>query len=121
LLLTVAEPQGDWIAELQVPDEDIGFVLEARQRRDPPLNVFFELATEPGVLHEGRVADVASRVELTDGDRPAVRVTVEIGRGETLQPRPGATILARIHCGRRTLGYVWFHDLIREVRQWLWL
>jgi hypothetical protein len=27
------------------------------------------------------------------------------------EPRPGATVVARIHCGRRALGYVWLHEV----------
>ena len=26
--------------------------------------------------------------------------------------RPGATADAKVHCGRASLGYVWFHDAI---------
>jgi hypothetical protein len=25
-------------------------------------------------------------------------------------------VIARIHCGRRSLGYVWLHDLIDAVK-----
>ena len=26
-------------------------------------------------------------------------------------PRPGASVTAKVHCGRRSIGYVWLHDL----------
>jgi hypothetical protein len=29
--------------------------------------------------------------------------------------RPGATVKARVHCGRAAIGYVWFHDLVNFV------
>jgi hypothetical protein len=31
-------------------------------------------------------------------------------------PKIGATATAKVHCGRRAIGYVWFHDLIDFVR-----
>ena len=29
--------------------------------------------------------------------------------------RPGADVMAKIYCGRRSLGYVWFHDVINFI------
>jgi hypothetical protein len=58
---------------------------------------------------------------LTRDDLAAVRVTVEMSADQLVQLRPGATILARIHCGRKTLAYVWFHDVIHAIRQWIWM
>ena len=40
-----------------------------------------------------------------------VKVDVAIDRGALTEPRPGATVIARIHCGRRSLGYVWLHEV----------
>ena len=31
-------------------------------------------------------------------------------------PKIGATATAKIHCGKRAIGYVWFHDLVDFVR-----
>jgi hypothetical protein len=30
--------------------------------------------------------------------------------------RAGTSATARVHCGRRPIGYVWLHDLIDAVR-----
>jgi hypothetical protein len=33
--------------------------------------------------------------------------------------RPGATATAKVHCGRASIGYVWFHDAITWIqRMW---
>jgi hypothetical protein len=33
--------------------------------------------------------------------------------------RPGATVTAKVHCGRASLGFVWFHDAIAWIqRMW---
>ena len=37
--------------------------------------------------------------------------------GPAADPRRG--VLAKIDCGRRPLGYVWFHDLLDAVQSWL--
>ena len=30
-----------------------------------------------------------------------------------------ATVTAKIECGRRSLGYVWLHDLLDAIRSWV--
>jgi len=32
------------------------------------------------------------------------------------KPKIGASATAKIHCGTRPIGYVWFHDLVDFVR-----
>ena len=31
-------------------------------------------------------------------------------------PKIGDTATAKIHCGKRAIGYVWFHDLVDFIR-----
>jgi multidrug efflux pump subunit AcrA (membrane-fusion protein) len=132
-LLTVADMNGPWVLELQVSDNRIGHVLEAQQReaeareaeaREAPqgttaeLPVSFLLATGPGVSYNGKVARVALSTESDKTTGATVLVTVGFNRAEIPpeQLRPGATVMARIHCGRRSLGYVWLHELWETIQ-----
>jgi len=31
--------------------------------------------------------------------------------------RHGAKVIADVHCGRRSIGYVWFHELVDSLRR----
>lgn len=115
-LLTVADTQGPWVLELQVPDRRIGDVLAARQDLEPELEVSFVLATEPGVRHAGKIKRVSMSAEVEDEEGSMVLVTVAVDRGELPVLRPGATVVAKIDCGRHPLGYVWFHEVIKFVQ-----
>jgi multidrug efflux pump subunit AcrA (membrane-fusion protein) len=118
LLLTVANLKGPWMAELSVPDDEIGHVLAA-QSEAAPLSAKFQLATNRGVDYEGEIIRVASRTETSEDDRPVVRVTMDVDEKAIGDLRPGATIFADIHCGTRSLAYVLFHDLVETVQGWL--
>jgi hypothetical protein len=118
-LLAVADTDGPWIAELYVPDDRIGFVLDAQKDRGRPLDVSFRLATDPQTAYNGQVIDVADSVQTHETIGPAVLVKVRVDR-QVSRRRPGATVLARIDCGQRALGYVWFHDLVDAARTWFW-
>ncbi len=120
-LLTVAHEEGDWLLELFVADRRAGPLLDAH-RGTEPIEIDYLMATDPTRTHHETVDDVSQSCERfdaggpTEGGEPVVRVTATVPRDQVPDPRPGATAVAKIHCGRRPLGEVWFHDLFDAVR-----
>jgi len=120
VLLTVADPSGDWQLELEVPDAQIGHVASAQASHAAPLPVEFRLSSDDRELHFGTVQAVSlsAQVDSTAQSAPEPTVLVEVAipqeqievmrRGEL---RAGVSARARIVCGRRSLGYVWLHDI----------
>jgi multidrug efflux pump subunit AcrA (membrane-fusion protein)/GAF domain-containing protein len=120
-LLTIADPSGPWDLELEVPDRDAGYVLEARQAVDGgALRATYRLATDPGTSHPTTVDRVAQSIERTATGDPVLRVLAGVDPRELANSRPGATVLARIHCGRRSLAFVWLRDMYYAVTTRLW-
>ncbi len=82
---------------------------------DPRLQVEFVLATEPSQIHIGRVVELHDYAEIVDNEQ-GVTVQVRVTFDKTLlRPehiRQGATVSAKILCGREPVGYCWFYDLI---------
>lgn len=121
VLMTVADTGGPWVLEVYVPDKHIGYVREARRNLKKDLQTKFVLATDPGTKHEGTVDIVAMITEPDETENLSVLVTIAFDRSSVTNLHPGADVTARIHCGRRSLGYVWLHDLIEAVRAKLFL
>jgi multidrug efflux pump subunit AcrA (membrane-fusion protein) len=119
-LMTVANTSGPWQLLLDLPDRSVGHLQAARQTRDP-LPVKFQLGTNPGAVGRGSVAFVSPATQLSAESQPVVRVIVDLNDSDTSQFRPGATVVARIHCGRRSLGYVWLHEIWESIRLRLFL
>ncbi len=120
-LVTVADLSGPWVVELHVPDNRTGHVLEARSTAEQPLAVSFALSAEPGVEYHGALNELALATDVDEVAGPTVLATVSFDREQVSGLRPGATVLARIHCGRRSLGYVWLHDLYEFAQtHWWW-
>ena len=46
----------------------------------------------------------------------AVLLRVAIDKKELPELHSETTVTARVHCGRRSLGFVWFHDLIEAAQ-----
>ena len=116
-LLTVADPTGDWVLELSVADREIGHILDALIRLGGELPVRFSLATQPATSYTGRLVAVAERTDVS-GDRAIVPLLVRIDSSTVTPLRSGSEVAASIDCGRRSLGYVWFRDVIDNL---VWL
>jgi hypothetical protein len=121
VLMSVADKTGPWELELKMPDDRLGHVNRAWQeardgKRD--LVVDYILATDPGTRHHGVVEEIHEQAEVhgDEGNAALVKVQIESDRHEREELGAGATVTARIACGRRPLGYVWFHDVLSFIQ-----
>ncbi|NNJ28166.1 hypothetical protein LzC2_42780 [Planctomycetes bacterium LzC2] len=142
-LMTVADTAGPWRLELFVPDRHAGPLLDAAaehtddgENEEPlALPVTYLLAADPGPTYRTTADRIDPTVEPhaagpagagAGGVEPSVRVFAPITAppnadgGSDVQTRSGATVVARIRCGERSIGYVWLHDLIDAVRTRVW-
>jgi len=93
--------------------------LQAALREEPPdyrLEVEYILATEPGVTRKGIITEIHRSAEVRGDEGNTVLLKVAIDKYELPQLRPGATVTAKVYCGRRSIGYVMLHDVITFVR-----
>ncbi len=128
-LISIAATEGDWDLEVDVPDDDMGPILDAQHKLKariangtmPPgstLSGYFVLATDPEHRYPGYVKRIASKAETIEG-KHGTKVTVGFSskvREDFLQHnrefRPGAEVRARVDCGQARLAYVLLRDVI---------
>lgn len=120
-LMTVANVDADWQLDLHLPDDRVGHVLTAQAASDEQPLISYVLATDPKRVLQTRVEKLAQASEFDERGEMTVALTAPVHPYDIAEPRPGAEVIARIHCGRRSLGFVWFHDLVSAVRAWLYL
>ncbi len=114
-LLTVADVDGPWVLEVRLDDDRVGPVMAAQQSARQPLSVQYVLATDPGVAHRGTVEKLGRTAETDKAGATWVSATIALDRSDLPNARPGAAAVAKIHCGRRAVGYVWFHELWQAI------
>jgi hypothetical protein len=115
-LVQVADPDGLWQLELHMPEDRMGFIAAAQEKIRQDLPVTYIVATDPGTKHHGTVSEVSKSAEVHGEEGNTVLIKVAIDKSELSNLRPGATVTAKVYCGRRPIGYVWFHDLIAFVQ-----
>lgn len=140
-LLTLANPDGPWELELYLPERRLAHVqrssiqVASAGRESPgnlavsnvvndrdahtirsPGNVTFVLSTNPGQTFHGRIVEIENAAEVRgeDGNTVLVRVAVEKSQLPPLHDQ--TTVTAKINCGRTSIGYAWFCDLIETVQ-----
>jgi multidrug efflux pump subunit AcrA (membrane-fusion protein) len=125
VLMRVADLNGPWRLELHMPENRMGHIVRERnalKQNEPAkdLNVEYILAIDPGTTREGTVQDIHGSADVRgeEGNVVLVNVTIDTEklRGEVTGIRPGASVTGKVDCGRRAVGYVWFHDAIDYVQ-----
>jgi multidrug efflux pump subunit AcrA (membrane-fusion protein) len=116
VLMRLADPSGPWELELHVPEDRMGHIARAAQAADEPLIVTYILATHPGESHQGQITEMQSAAEVRGDEGNTVLVRVAVNKQQLPDLRPGAAVTAKVHCGQRSLGYVWLHDLVSFVQ-----
>lgn len=120
-LLTVADLNSGWELELLLDERAAGHAVAALAATPEGLKVEFLSASGPERTHRARLREVAETVYWQRGgggvQTPATAVIDEQLEDEF---RAGTTVSARIDCGHRSLGYVWFHSLYEAVVRRLW-
>jgi multidrug efflux pump subunit AcrA (membrane-fusion protein) len=119
-LLEVADPAGDWELEVMMPEYRMGHVAKAKAASDEKLPVTFYLAQNPKYQLTGKVEEIHNSADVRGEEGNTVLVRVSFDQNEFRKivndPQIGATATAKVHCGYRAIGYVWFHDLVDFVR-----
>jgi multidrug efflux pump subunit AcrA (membrane-fusion protein) len=123
VLMTLANPDGPWELELYVPEKRLRHILEAQEQAEvettegrPVLDVTFMLSSHPGEEFHGRVVEIEQSAEVRGEEGNTILVRVEVDRDSLPHLHDQTTVTAKLNCGRRSLGYTWFCDLIETVQ-----
>ncbi len=114
-LLTLANPDGAWELELNLPERRLVHVQKARASAGA-LPVSFVLSSHPGQTFHGQVVEIEQAAEVRGDEGNTVLVRVAVKKEELPPLHDQTTVTAKLNCGRTSVGYAWFCDLIETVQ-----
>jgi len=117
MLLELANPQGAWELQLEVPEREARHVIAAASEGAPEVSFFSESAPEKS--HITRLSRISESAVINDAGQLMVRVRADLA-AEVLggvQERPGAGVRAEIACGQKSLGYVLLRKFLEFVQR----
>ncbi len=120
-LFEVANPASGWELDLRIPEADVRHVLNAQAGTDGRLSVSFALETTPELSLSTTLWEVSAGTEVDEYGRLSTAATALPENVSLPNARPGAGVVAQIHCGRRSVGYVLFRRIIEAVQRRWWL
>lgn len=130
-LMTVADANSHWMAELVIRDQDVGCLLAGQDVAGDDLAVTLMLATDPWKSYSGRIERTAVAAFQNEVGETQLRLDVALIASDKIASnkiasdkngaRAGAEVIAKIDCGRRSLAYVWTNSLVSAVQRLLFL
>lgn len=123
-LMEVVGTGGEWQLELRVPAGWTGYLATALDRSsasDPSTNgltVRYQTADSQWSKSDGHLRSIDTAARIDQGQLVCI-VHAEIARQESM--RPGQSVRARIHCGYRSAGFVWFREIVEAIQRFLFI
>ncbi len=119
ILMEVARPEDGLLLELDMPEKRMGHIddykrSQAEKEADFQLKARFVLTVDPSKNYNATVIEEHDRAENRGGDETTVQIRANIDPDQQLPigTRAGAGVSAKVYCGKRSLGYVCFNELI---------
>lgn len=114
LLMQVVDPAGPWEIELRIPDRHVRHVLaaQAAAKDSNGLPVRFLFRMSPKATYFAKLDTVNLATDLDQAGELSTFAKVTLNPKEIPDLRPGSSVIAKLDCGRRSLGYVWLRELL---------
>lgn len=121
-LLEIAKIDGIWEVVLNVPEMHVGKIREALDKSEKgQLNVRLWISTDPNTYYDGTLKQngMGGMVNHINENEAVLKCRVEIGDDlrKEIDRLKGAgmpvevMVQAKVNCGPRSVGYVWFYQL----------
>ncbi|MDB4749717.1 HlyD family secretion protein [Rubripirellula sp.] len=117
-LLDIISESGGWTIELDLPEENVNYVL--KQQQQEPCNCSFRLRSDPTRTYQGTIAEIAGVANLGVTGKAVVPATFTLNADQIGDLRDGATVVAQVDCGQYPLGFIVFRGLIQWYRSNPW-
>jgi len=119
VLLEVADLNEPLVLEVELPEKREGhldrYIKEQQLTEKDKLTVSYILATDPDTPLDAELAldSVSMRADPNEEHGAVIKMRAVPSQENLreLQPRPGAKVIAKIYCGRRSSGFVFFHEI----------
>ncbi len=132
-ILEVSNVEGNWVVEVELPENAMVHIARAQAASSDPLPVEFVLSSNPDTVYKGRLIEVgtqASPVEQENFVKAKIEIEEDQGlvqtaraaaelEGTSASKVSGLEVRAKVNCGPKPLGYVLFRELIDFAREYI--
>ncbi len=123
LLVEIMQPEGPWRLELEIPEYRMGHVMRSitsNESKMLPVEYIPATAVEKSFPATLSIDDIATRSGESEAEGTVIEVFADINKDDLPSQSLGAAVTAKINCGKRSLFYVLFGDVIEFLQRHLW-
>jgi multidrug efflux pump subunit AcrA (membrane-fusion protein) len=122
LLMEIVDVDGPWEVQIQIPESVVGYVQQARTSSDESQSVHLSTAGDFQSMKSSRLQALDLATHLENGQLTCL-ATAEVDQFDVSRLRAGQSIMVQIHCGRRSLAFVWFREIVEflQRKRFAWL
>lgn len=118
-LLEVADINGVWHLQVEVPDRDAGHIRRAYSK-DAEMPVVFRIVSNPDREYTGRLVRISDTIRMNRNNEPVWVLLVQFDQSEV----PlifGASVAVQFDCGAQPAWFVWGRPIWESLRRRFWL
>ena len=119
-LMTIVDESEEWIIEVEMMEKKFGHLVRAQENFDTQnLEVTFVLVSLPNLKYKGRLISVDRKADVTGekGNTILLRIAFDKEDIDKDLLLYGTKVTTRIHCGKRSLGYVLFREVYETLQR----
>ena len=117
LLLEIVPEDSGWQLDLKIPDRLRAYVIQYRDSADSAPEIRYMVMSSPEHNWQTTLTSVEDAIQIENG-KLVCRAAAELEELPDIELKPGTSVTARIQCGRRSLGFVMFREVIEF---WWWI
>ena len=119
-LMTIVDDSKEWIIEVEMLEKKFGHLVQAQQNfQADDLQVTFVLVSAPNERFQGKLISIDRKADVIGEKGNTVLLRIAFNK-EEINPDLllyGGGVTTRIHCGRRSLGYVLFREVYETLQR----
>ena len=116
LLLEIVPNDGKWHLDLSIPARLENYLRDHLSTTKQQPTVRYVVRAAPDADWTTTLTTVENAVQIVNGEMTC-RAIADIKTLPDIELRPGTSITARIYCGNRSVGFVWFREVIEFWQQ----
>ena len=119
--MTIADFTQEWEIEAYMEEDRMGHVARALPDSGESLEAKYILKAAPKNQLKGTLAPagIHDAAHLHDVHGQSVRLRIDVTEADLDDPQVGTEVTVKVKCGKRPVGYVWFHELVEFIQSTL--
>lgn len=116
-ILAIADTSSDWKIEFRIPDRAFGYLQQVKNSGEvDEWSVEFRLSSDIERTFQTKIDRHETNNVVDEEGATFVLATAQLDKTQVPTPRVGQSVRGKVHCGQRSLFFIWTRDVRDFIR-----